>query len=90
MKTYYFTLEGIAERLVSVEANNAQEAFEFIDSMVRRTNVADFTEDEITHLKVTLDSGEYVNGCQIPYEIMEKELDKTDGRIICYPCNEED
>lgn len=68
MKIYTFNLVGKAKRLVNVKAKNEKEAIKFMDELIHRTSVADFTCHEINELEVS---------------IVDEELTEDDGEFCC-------
>lgn len=90
MNTYNFELQGIATRKISVRAENANKAFNYLDDMIRNTSVADFEENEINRMNVSIISGENENGEEIDFDEINAELensfDDCDGFFFCPDC----
>lgn len=92
MNRYDFILRGIATRKISVEAENADEALDFMSCMIRRTSVAEFTADEINEMDVFIENTYDENGEIIDDEEFDDDDDfLSDGICFCPYCmNEED
>lgn len=83
MNRYDFTLKGIATRKLSIEAESADEAFAYMNNMIRKTSIADFQANEIDEMNVYIERAIDANGEPIEKEIINAEIDRADDDELC-------